>query len=155
MSTFRFPKLQFKKWAHKITVWTKYFFALHTPKRATSYWNISFGNEHKREEINMLAEYWKYKENTSKSRFYEFVKNQRYACMLSCFSLVQLYVTPWTVALQVPLSMGFSQQEYWSWLPCLPPRDLPNSGIKPMSLRSPALADGFFTTSATWEVQKG
>jgi len=65
----------------------------------------------------MLAEYWKYKENTSKSRFYEFVKNRRYACMLSCFSLVQLYVTPWTVALQVPPSMGFSRQKYWSGVP--------------------------------------
>ena len=99
----------------------------------------------------MLAEYWK--ENTSKSRFSEFVKNQRYACMLSCFSHVRFYVTPWTVALQVPLSMGFSQQEYWSQLPCPPPRDHPNSGIEPMSLTSPALAGGFSTMSTTWEAQ--
>ena len=54
-----------------------------------------------------------------------------------------------TIARQAPLSMGFSRQEYWSGLPCPPPGDLPNAGIKPMS---PALADGFFTTSATWEV---
>ena len=47
--------------------------------------------------------------------------------------------------------MGFCRQEYWSGLPCSPPRDLPVSGIKPMSLRSPALAGEFFTTSATWE----
>ena len=45
--------------------------------------------------------------------------------MLSRFSHIQLFVTPWTVAQQVPLSMGFSRQEYWSVLPCPPPRDLP------------------------------
>ena len=42
-------------------------------------------------------------------------------------------------------------QEYWSGLQCPPPGDLPGPGIKPVSLMSPALADGFFTTSATWE----
>ena len=47
------------------------------------------------------------------------------------------------VALYVPLSMGFSRQEYWSGLSCPPPRDLPNPGIE---LMSHALADGFFTT---------
>ena len=66
--------------------------------------------------------------------------------LLSC---VQLLVTPWTVAHQAPLPMGFSRQEYWSGLLCPPPGDLPNPGIKPMSLMSPALAGGFFTTSAT------
>ena len=47
--------------------------------------------------------------------------------------------------------MGFSRQEYWSGWPCPPPGDLPNPGIEPMSLISPALAGRFFTTSATWE----
>ena len=64
-------------------------------------------------------------------------------------------VTPWTVARQAPLSMGFSRQEHWSRLPCPPSRDLPNPGIKPTSLTSPALATGLFTTSATWETQTG
>ena len=72
-------------------------------------------------------------------------------CMLSHFSHVQLCAILWTVACQAPLSMEFSRQEYWSGLPCPPPRALPNPGIKPMSLTSPALAGGFFTTSATWE----
>ena len=45
-------------------------------------------------------------------------------------------MTPWTIACQVPLSMGFSRQEYWSGLPCPPPGDLPNPGVEP---RSPAL----------------
>jgi len=44
--------------------------------------------------------------------------------------------------------MGFSRQEYWSGLPCSPPGDLPDPGIEPTSLMSPALAGGFFTTSA-------
>ena len=47
--------------------------------------------------------------------------------------------------------MGFSRQEYWSGLPCPPPGDLPNPGIKPVSLTSPELAGVFFTASATWE----
>ena len=61
---------------------------------------------------------------------------------LSC---VHLFVTPWTVAHQAPLSMGFSRQEYWSGLPFLPPGDLPNPGMEPESSASPALAGEFFT----------
>ena len=69
------------------------------------------------------------------------------------FTCVQLVATPWTVAHQAPLSMGFSRQEYCSGLPCPPPGDLPDPGIKPKSLTSPALAGGFFTTSVNWEAQ--
>ena len=58
---------------------------------------------------------------------------------------------PWTAARQASLSMGFSRQEYWSGLPCSPPEAIPDPGTEPASLRSPALAGGFFTTSATWE----
>ena len=47
--------------------------------------------------------------------------------------------------------MGFSKQEHWSELPCPTPGDLPNPGTELASLTSPALAGGFFTTSATWE----
>ena len=54
-------------------------------------------------------------------------------------SRVRLFATPRSVALQTPLSMGFSRQEYWSGLPCPPPGDLPHPGIKPTSLVSPAL----------------
>ena len=61
--------------------------------------------------------------------------------MLSYFSRVQLCVTLWTVVRQAHLSMRFSRQEYWSGLPCPPPGDLPNPGIKPTS---PALVGGFF-----------
>ena len=55
------------------------------------------------------------------------------------------------VARQAPLSMGFSRQEYWSVLPFPSSGDLPDPGIKPVSLMSPALASGFFITSAPWE----
>ena len=54
-------------------------------------------------------------------------------------------VTPWTVAHQASLSMGFSRQEYQSGLPFPSPRDLPDPGIEPSS---PALAGGFFTTES-------
>ena len=68
-----------------------------------------------------------------------------HACMLSH---VQLFATPWTVAYQAPLSMEFSRQEYWSRLPFPPPGALPYPRIEPVSLASPALAGGFFTTVA-------
>ena len=59
------------------------------------------------------------------------------------FSHVQLFVTPWTVAFQAPLSRELSRQEYWSGLPFPLPEDLPDPGIEPVS---PALTGGFFTT---------
>ena len=74
-----------------------------------------------------------------------------YACGLSHFSCVQLFAILWTAALQTALPMGFSRQELWSGLPFPSPGDLPNPGIEPTSLTSPALAGGFFTTSTTWE----
>ena len=56
-----------------------------------------------------------------------------HVCLPSIISRVRYFVTPWTVAHQAPLSMGFSRQEYWSRLPCPPP------GTEPVSLVSPAL----------------
>ena len=66
-------------------------------------------------------------------------------------SSVQLFATPWTVAHQAPLSLGFSRQEYWSGLPFPPPGDLPDPGIELMVFMSSALAGRFFITSATLE----
>ena len=77
--------------------------------------------------------------------------DQSELCVLSHFSRVQLFATLWTVTHQAPLSMGFSRQEYWSGLPCLSPGELPDPGVEPVSLMSPALAGSVFTTSATWE----
>ena len=68
-------------------------------------------------------------------------------CMLSLFSHVWLFVTPWTVACKASLSMRFPRQENWSGFPFPSPGDLPNPGMEPTSLLSLALAGGFFTTS--------
>ena len=70
--------------------------------------------------------------------------------VLHHFSHVSLFATLWTIASQAPLSLGFSRQDYWSGLPFPSPGDLPNPGIKPTSLISPALAGGFFITRVIW-----
>ena len=67
-------------------------------------------------------------------------------------SAVSESAIPETTACQAPLSMEFARQEYWSGLPFSSPGDLLDPGIEPTSLRSPALAGGFFTISATWEI---
>ena len=68
------------------------------------------------------------------------------------FSPIQPHATPWTPAHQAPLSMmGLSRQEYWSGLPYPTPGDLPYPGVKSTSLRSPALAGRFSTTSTSLE----
>ena len=71
-------------------------------------------------------------------------------CMLSRFSRVPFFETPWTVAYQAPLSTGLPGKNtgvgYHGFL-----QDLPHPGTEPTSLRSPALAVGFFTTSTAWE----
>ena len=70
-------------------------------------------------------------------------------CVCVCtqsLSHIWVFATPWTVASQAPLSMGFSRQKYWSRLPFPPPGDLPNPEVKPRSPASPALAGGLFTT---------
>ena len=79
-------------------------------------------------------------------------------CVCVCartLSHVLLFVTPWTVDCQAPLSMEFYRQEHWSGLPFPPPGDLPNLGIEPTSLVSPALAGGFFTTSPPGKAAMG
>ena len=82
--------------------------------------------------------------------FNELNKHLSMTCSAVCMlSRVQLFMTPTDSTLQVPLSKGFSRQEYWSGLPCSPPGDLPDPGIELASLTSPASAGGFFTTSVT------
>ena len=74
-----------------------------------------------------------------------------HAYVLSNFRRIRLFVTPWTVAHQAPLSMEFSRQEYWNGLPFPSPGDLPVLWIEPASPMSPALVGMFFITSTTWE----
>ena len=73
--------------------------------------------------------------------FYNYkTSHQINTIVVSLLSHVQLFATPWTVAHQGPLSIGFPRQEYWSGLPSPPPGDLSDPGIKPTSPVSPALA---------------
>ena len=87
-----------------------------------------------------------------------FQQNQGFISQIRSIKLVlhrfsvQLFVTPWTVAHQAPLSMGFSKKKYYSGLSCPPPGDLPDPGIKSESLTSPASAGGFFSTSLTLKI---
>ena len=74
-------------------------------------------------------------------------REPQYKCVLGC-SIVSNPLMPYTVAFQSTLSMEFSRQEYWSGLPFSTPGDLPHPRTEPAS---PALAGGFFTTSAIWE----
>ena len=67
-------------------------------------------------------------------------------------SHVQLFATPWTVAYQAPVSMGFSRQEYWSGLPFPSPGDLPDPGIKP---GSPALQADTLTSEPPGKPTEG
>ena len=74
------------------------------------------------------------------------------ACICACtFNHVWLFVTPWTVARQAPLSVGFSRQEYWSGMPFPPPGDIPDPGIEPEYPAFPSLEGMFFTSWATRE----
>ena len=69
----------------------------------------------------------------------------------TCVCSAALFVALLTTACQAPLSMEFSRQEHWNRSLFHPPGDLPNPGIKPTSLVSPALASGLFTTNTIWE----
>ena len=73
-----------------------------------------------------------------------------HVCMLSCFRCVQLS-DPIDCSLPGSSVLGIHQERRLEWVAIPSPGDLPTLGIKPTSLMSPALADGFFTTRATWE----
>ena len=83
------------------------------------------------------------------------VKQEAGMCACQIASVMSNSATPWTLAHQAPLFMGFSRQEYWSGLPCPPPGDLSEPGIEPTSLMSPVEAGWFFTTNTTWEDEVG
>ena len=92
--------------------------------------------------------------------FYRLYSTESYFTVLAMFLYVRcMYAqscpiceTPWTVACQTPLSMGFPRQEYWSGLQFSSPGDLPDPGLKPISPATPIFAGRFFSTSTTWEV---
>ena len=73
------------------------------------------------------------------------------ACLLTCFSCVRLFATPWTVTLQASLSMGFSRQEYLEWVAMPSSR---GSFWPKNRIHMSCIADRFFTHWATWEALK-
>ena len=90
----------------------------------------------------------------SSGLFLEFWSRSQGLCVhvcLSRFSHVRLFSIPWTAVPQAPLSMGFSRQEYCSGLRYPPPGDFPDPGLERVPPVAPALADVFFTSSATWD----
>jgi len=76
-------------------------------------------------------------------------------CVICCAQSRPTLFDPMDCACQAPLFMEFSRQDYWSELPFPTPGDLPDPGIEPTPLASPALTGEFFTTSATWEALEG
>ena len=78
-----------------------------------------------------------------------------YACMhAKSLQLCPTLFDSMNCSQQAFLSMRFPRQEYWSGLPCPPPGELPDPGIEPTSLMSPALAGEFFTSHAEFKSQK-
>ena len=99
------------------------------------------------------------KSNLSAYPFMSCTFDVRLRTLLACLhakslSCIQLFMTPWTVARQAPLSVGFSRQEHWSGLQRPPPGNRPDSGSNPCLLRLPARTGGIFTTRAAWEAQE-
>ena len=96
--------------------------------------------------IPFISECWPFS-SKKKESYLLFVFCQHSSVCAQLLSHVWPFAILWTIAHQVPLTMGLSQQEYWSGVPFPPPGDLPSSRIKPASLASPALADRFITTA--------
>ena len=92
--------------------------------------------------------------NTKPILVFTLVVNKHFECAecANHFSCVRVFATLWTIDCQPPLFMGFSRREYWSGLPFPSPGHLPHPGIELTCLKSPALADRFFTTGATWDL---
>ena len=89
-------------------------------------------------------------ESPQAPHYWDFVDVSSRVCVCVCvcaLSHVQLFATPWTIALQAPLSMQFCRQEYWSGLPLPSPGDLPDPEMKAVSPVSPALAGGFISVN--------
>ena len=118
---------------------------------STKHQLLIYLNEGTRKKKSPNFNWWAMSEVWSGDRTLNWPYKWVMRAVLSHFSHVWLFTTLWTVACRDPPSMGLSRQEYWSELPGPPPGDLPNPGIQPASLKSPALAGGFFTTIATWE----
>ena len=117
---------------------------LHSRRLDSEFWDLLLANcsifllliKH---NFNNLLSNWKLQSIVFSNICFRNYLHVLCCAVLSRFSRFRLFSTPWTVAHQAPLSMGFSRQEYWSGLPCPPPGDLPDPGIEPVSSITPAL----------------
>ena len=99
-----------------------------------SRWSNQLSSLYKRGQRGTVVLKWEKMRNS-----YQDLYTRACACVCSVTSVVSDSATPWTVAHQAPLSMGFSRQEHWTGLPWPPPENLPDPGIEPKSPASPAL----------------
>ena len=93
-------------------------------------------------------------ESDPKSMWQKIIAEHRSGSLFSHSVTFDSSVTPWIVAHQAPLSMGFPRQKYWCGLLLTSPGELPDPGIEPASLTSPALVGGFFTTEPPGKPRK-
>ena len=112
-------------------------------------------NRHTRYRCKRIQsnDFWKKSKGISTEKWFD-AQTTGYWC--ACVKLLQSCLTlcdPMDCSLPGSSVLGFSRQAYWSGLPGTPSGDLPDPGIEPVSLMSPSLAGGFFTTSATYEAQ--
>ena len=102
--------------------------------------------------LNKQQQFIGYLQGLSSLEYKKVLCNPYIVCVgAQSLSHVWLFAIPWTVAHQTPLSMGLSQQEYWSGLPLPPPGDLSNTEIENKSPAVPALASRILYHWATWE----
>ena len=123
---------------------------IHSANTSEEFWSASEGLEHPDTWFEHLKSRKSIKSFIYLLSIIYFCIRINCVCVCVCvcvLSRVQLFVTPWTVAHQAPLSMEFSRQKYWSGLPFPPPGDLLNLGIKPGSLAFPAMQVGYFPLS--------
>ena len=121
---------------------TSYIYTIHP--WITQVWTAQIHSNMDFFPINRVPVFWLCISLTKYGESFCLISNHnRHAC---AFSWVQLCATLWTIAHQDPLTMEFSEQEYWSGLPSLPPGDLRDIRTKPASPASPASADVFFAT---------
>ena len=105
---------------------------LENPRDEGAWWTAIYGVAQSRTQLKRLSSSSsKVLQRQYSALFKSTELRDRCVRVLICFSCVRLFVTLWTVACQAPLSMGFSKQEYWSELPCSPPGNQSDLGIKP------------------------
>ena len=124
---------------------------LENPRDGGGWWAAVYGVAQSRTRLKQLSS-----SSSSSSRDVMYnMRNIINTLWCSAASVISDSATLWATACQAPLSMGFSRQEYWSRWRFPSPGDLPDPGLKPTSLMSPALSGEFVTSSITAVCYKG